>query len=96
MDDKISKIIWTNNFVEYQGWNIKCNIIFQDNRSAINLLNNCREISGERTRHFCIRLFHVKYLIGNEEVKVMSCPTERIIADYDSKPLVGGKLKMFR
>ena len=66
----------------------------QDNTSIIKLLNNGRESAGKRTRHLDMRLFCVKYLVANKEVEVMSCPTERMIADYNTKPLVGGKFKM--
>ena len=36
----------------------------------------------------------MKDLIGNDEVEVKYCPTERMIADYNTKPLVGGNIKM--
>ena len=58
VNDKISKIVWTKKFVDHQGWDIKCIIIFHHNTSTINLMNNDRESSGKRTRHFdIIRLF---------------------------------------
>ena len=34
VDDKIAKIIWTKKFVDHQGWDIKCNVIMQDNTQA--------------------------------------------------------------
>ena len=54
VDDKISKIACTKKFVDYQGWDAKCDVIFQDNASAIKILNNGRDFSGKRTRHFDI------------------------------------------
>ena len=33
---------------------------------------------------------------SNKEVEVMCCPTEKMIADYNTKPLVGAKFKIFR
>ena len=51
---------------------------------------------GKRKRHFDVRSFYVKYLIGNDEVKVMHCPTERMTTDLNEKPLTGRKFKMFR
>ena len=68
----------------------------QDNTSTIKLLNNGRESPGKRTRHLDIRLFYVKDLVKNKEVEVVYCPTEKMIADYNTKPLVGAKFKMFR
>ena len=71
-------------------------MIFEDNANTVKLLHNFRESSIKRARHFNIRLFYVKYLMRNHEVKVTYFPTERVIYDYNSKRLVGGKLKMFR
>ena len=68
----------------------------RDDVSTVNLLNNGRESSGKRARHICMRLFYVKDLIGNYEVEVKHCPTERMIADCSAKPLVGEKFKIFR
>ena len=50
----------------------------------------------EKEQDILIRLFYVKDLIGNNEVKVMCCPTERMIVDCNVKLLVGGKFKMLR
>ena len=96
VDDKIAKIIWTKKFVDAQDWGFKCNVIMQDNTSTIKLLNNGRESAGKRTRHLDTRLFYVKDLVKNKEVEVVYCPTEKMIADYNTKPLVGAKFKMFR
>ena len=96
VDDKIAKIIWTKKFVDAQDWGFKCNVIMQDNTSTIKLLNNGRESAGKRTRHLDIRLFYVKDLVKNKEVEVVYCPTEKMIADHNTKPLVGAKFKMFR
>jgi hypothetical protein len=35
-------------------------------------------------------------LIGRGEVKVIYCPTNEMIADYYTKPLVGAKFSKFR
>ena len=35
------------------------------------------------------------YLVGQTEVKIEYCPTDKMIADYMKKPLVGGKFKLF-
>lgn len=96
VDEKISAVIWTKKFIEHQNFNIKLNVIFQDNASAIKLLENGKESSGKRTRHFDIRLFYVADLINSKEVTVKYCPTDRMWADYNAKPLVGKKFSVFR
>ena len=40
VDDLMNKIVWTKLFVEAQGYSVKENILFQDNKSAIQLENN--------------------------------------------------------
>jgi hypothetical protein len=96
VDDKISKCLWMKRFLEWQGFTVKLNIIYQDNTSSIKLEENGKESSGKRTRHFDIKYFYVTDLVGRKEVKVEYCSTEEMIADYMTKPLVGGKFKLFR
>ena len=93
VDDKIAKIIWSKKFIDHQGFKITSCMIFQDNASTTKLLENGRHSTGKRTRHFDIRLFHAKDLIERKEVVVKYCPTDEMLADYMSKPLVG---KAFR
>jgi hypothetical protein len=96
IDDKIGKIIWTKKFIEHQGFEVKLNVIYQDNTSTIKLAENGKTSSGKRTRHFDIKLFYITDLIGKQEVIVKYCPTDNMIADYMTKPLMGTKFKLFR
>ena len=95
-DDKISKIITIKRFLEHQGFRIKVCVIYQDNTSTMKLQNNGKVSSGKRTRHYDIKLFYIKHLIARKEVKVVYCPTDDMLADYMSKPIVGKKFKVFR
>jgi hypothetical protein len=81
VDDRISKILWAKRFIEYQGFKIKLNIIYQDNTSTMKLEKNGKSSSGKRTRHFDIQYFYVTDLIGRDEVEVIYCPTDDMIAD---------------
>ena len=96
VDEKLSKIIRTKKFLESQGFKIKLNIIFQDNTSTIKLQKNGKVSSGKRTRHFDIKLFYITDLISRDEVSVEYCPSDDMIADYMSKPVMGAKFKKFR
>jgi hypothetical protein len=60
------------------------------------LEQNGKESSGKRTRHFDIKYFYVTDLVGRKEVTIEYCPTDEMIADYMTKPLVGSKFKLFR
>ena len=95
-DEKLSKIIQVKKFLECQGFKVKLNIIFQDNTSTMKLQNNGKISSGKRTRHFDIKLFYITDLISRDEVTVIYCPTDDMIADYMSKPVMGTKFKVFR
>jgi len=95
-DNQIGKVLWTKRFLEAQGFKAKLNIIYQDNQSTMKLANNGKASSGKRTGHFDIKLFYVTDLIGKGEVQVMYCPTDEMIADYNTKPLVGSKFIKFR
>ena len=96
VDEKLSKIIQVKKFLECQGFKVKLNIIFQDNTSTMKLQNNGKISSGKRTRHFDIKLFYITDLISRDEVTVIYCPTDDMIADYMSKPVMGTKFKVFR
>lgn len=47
-------VIWTQNFLEAQGFKVQDNIIFQDNQSAILLEKNGKTSSGCCTQHLDI------------------------------------------
>jgi hypothetical protein len=47
-------------------------------------------------RHFDIKIFYVTDLVSRNEVQVKHCPTDEMIGDYMTKPLVGSKFKRFR
>jgi hypothetical protein len=67
-DDTISKILWTKRFIEAQGHNLKANIVFQDNTSAMKLEMNGKASSGKRTRQFDIKFFYLTDLIKRGEL----------------------------
>ena len=48
-DDVLTLILWTKLFMEEQGYEVKKNILFQDNKSAILLENNGKLSSTKRT-----------------------------------------------
>jgi hypothetical protein len=70
VDDSMHVIVWTRNFLIDQGFNIKDNVVYQDNQSAILLERNGRASSGQRTRHVNIRYFFVTDRIKNKEMRV--------------------------
>ena len=96
VDDSISKILWTKRFIEAQGHQVKANVLYQDNTSAMKLEINGKASSGKRTRHFDIKFFYFTDLIKRGEINVEYCPTDEMMADYMTKPLVGSKFVKFK
>jgi hypothetical protein len=94
-DDVVSKVLWTKLFIEAQGFIIENNA-HRDNTSCMKLEENGKASSGKRTRHFNIKYFYITDLIKRKEIVLKYCPTDKMIADYMTKPLVGAKFHYFR
>ena len=95
-DDLSNLLIWTNYFLEAQGYATKGTILYQDNKSCMLLHNNGKASSSKRTRHLNIRYYFLSDRIANGELRVEFCPTDNMVADYFTKPLQGEKFRKFR
>jgi hypothetical protein len=95
-DDVAIMILWTRLFMEAQGYKIDQNILYQDNKSTMLLLNNGKRSSGKRTRAFDIRYFFLNDRIEKGHLAVEYCPATGMVADYMSKPLQGKLFQEFR
>jgi hypothetical protein len=96
VDEKISRVLWTKRFLEWQEFLVKLNIIYQDNTSPMKLERNGKESSGKRTRHFDIKYFYVTDLVSRDEVEIEYCNKDEKLADYNMKPVVGRNFLLFR
>ena len=96
VDDLMPQILWTRLFLIAQGFDVTDNVIYQDNESAIKLEENGRASSGKRTRHINVRYYFITDRIANGEVRIAHCPTDRLIADFYTKPLQGKLFRLFR
>jgi len=47
VDDKISKNLWSKKFIEYKGFKVKVNVIYQDNTSTMKRAQNGKASSGK-------------------------------------------------
>ena len=95
-DDAATMILWTRLFLEAQGYDVKENILYQDNKSAILLEKNGKRSSGKRTRALNIRYFFLSDQIEKGNVTVEHCPAKDMIGDFMSKPLQGKLFKDFK
>ena len=95
-DDFMPTICWTRYFLLAQGYDIKDNILFQDNKSSILLEKNGKASSSKRTKHINIRCFFITDRVSQGEVSIAWCPTGDMIGDYATKPLQGALFRKFR
>ena len=95
VDDAAAMILWTKLFLEAQGYDVKKNIIYQDNKSAILLEENGKRSSSKRTRHLNIRYFFMTDQVEKKNASIEYCPTDEMKGDYMTKPLQGVKFRTF-
>jgi hypothetical protein len=95
-DDFVPEICWTRCFIKAQGYGVKDNVLFQDNKSSILLEKNGKASSSKRTKHINIRYFLITDRVSEEEVSLVWCPTGDMIGDYVTKPLQGALFRKFR
>jgi hypothetical protein len=95
-DEAVGPMLWTKRFLEHQGYPVKRNILFQDNKSAMLLEGNGRKSAGKRSRHLNIRFFFVTDQKNKGNLNIEYCPTDQMMGDYMTKPLHGKKFQGFR
>ena len=62
--------------------------------STVKLATNGKFSSDKRTRHIKIRFFFIKDRIKIGDINIVYCPTNRVLADFLTKPLQGSKFKI--
>jgi hypothetical protein len=87
VDDFMPAIWWTRYFMKAQGYDVKDNVLYQDNKSSILLEKNGKASSGKRMKHINNRYFFITDRVNKNEVSAVWCPTEDLILDYATKPL---------
>ena len=69
------------------GYNSGRNIFYQDNISAMRMESNSLKPCGEKSRHVNIRYFFIKNVLKREDIELVHCPIERMIADFYTETL---------
>jgi hypothetical protein len=95
-NDFMPAICWTRCFMKAQGYAVKDNVLFQDNKSSILLEKNGKASRSKRTKHINIRYFFITDRVSKEEVSVVWCPTGDMIGDYAKKTPQGALFRKFR
>jgi hypothetical protein len=96
VDDCMPAVLWTRYFLEAQGYGVRENIAYQDNKSAILMEKNGKASSSKRTKHVNIRYYFVTDRISKKDLTVEWCPTGDMIGDHMTKPNQGALFTKFR
>ena len=95
-DDLMLHILWTNYFLNWQGYNAKETILYQENKSVILLDKNSKKSSSKRTKHIAIRYYFITDRVKADELNIEYCSTGDMVAYYVTNPLQGKKFYQFR
>ena len=95
-NDFMPQILWTRYFLQAQGYEVKDNVLHQDNKSTILLETNGKGSSGRRTRHINIRYYFICDRVAAGEVSVKYCPTGEMVGDFLTEPRQGATFRRFR
>ena len=94
--DYIPNIIWSELFLKHQGIILQSSMFNQDNQSSMKLELNGKRSCGPGSMHIDIRYFFMKNRLDTENINVVYCPTDEMLADFYTKPLQGNLFKKFR
>jgi Reverse transcriptase (RNA-dependent DNA polymerase) len=95
VNDTMGQVLWTQYFLEAQGYPPNISTIFQDNKSAISLEKNGRGSSSKRIRHINIRYCFITDRIASGDIKVEHCHTTDMVGNFFTKPLQGAQFRKF-
>jgi hypothetical protein len=89
----IKQIQWTITLVDDVGCKVKLPIeLFNDNAAAVQIANNYQ--TSEKTKHIAIMIAAIRdATLETETVKVVYCPTEKMLADLLTKPVAPVKAR---
>ena len=88
--------LWMRYFMMAQGYEIKDNVIYQDNKSAIIMITNERNSCIINSRYINIRYFWVQDRVANKEVRIEYLPTHLMSEDFFIKALQEEKFGIMR
>jgi hypothetical protein len=83
-----SQVIYLQNLLRAQGYNMPPAIVYQDNQSAMAMMRN-GSATAKLTRHINIRYFWLKDNVERGEVTIQYMCTSDMLADVLTKPLQG-------
>ncbi len=93
--DYLPNTIWWLMFLDAQGHIVNDKIFNQDNQSAMHLATNGRASARPKSRHIDIRHFFVTGRIKTEKLSLQHCPTDKMLANFFTKPIQGALFRKF-
>ncbi len=96
INDMMPIMLWTCYFLLSHGYGIIENMMLQDNKSSILLEQNGKALSGKRTRQINIQYFFITDWVNIKEISIGWCPTQKMVADFMTKPLQGSHFRNLR
>jgi hypothetical protein len=96
VNDMMPIMFWTCYFLLSQGYGIVESLLLQDNKSLIQLEQNGKTLSGKHTRHINIKYFFITDRVNIKEISIGWCPTNKMVADFMTKPLQGSHFHNLR
>jgi hypothetical protein len=94
--DCLPQMLWSVRVLEAQGSRVKAAIRYQDNMSSMRLEKNGIGSRSRRTRHILLRYYFVKEHVDNGTIEIVHGPTDKLWADYFTKPLQGSQFYRLR
>ena len=92
----ISLMIWTGLFLKAQGYPVKENILYQDNKSAMLLETNGYKSASKCSHQLNIQYFYAADQKATGHIYIRYCPTDDMIGDYMTEPFHGAKFDNFQ
>jgi hypothetical protein len=85
-DNFMPIILWTNYFLEAQGYGHQDTILYQDNQSAILLEKNGHKPSSKRIKQIHCCFYFITDCINKNKLSVEYCPTEEMVGVFLQNP----------
>lgn len=95
LSETCKEAVWLRRLLDDFRWKGKKKVtIYEDNQSVIKFIID--ERLSNRTKHIDTRKYFVKDYVDENLIKVIYCPTEKMIADMLTKGLPKTKIELFR
>jgi hypothetical protein len=96
LDDALCYILWFRKLLEDLGFKqLVPTVIWQDNKSTILIASKGPGHAG-KTRHVRNRYYFIKQHVDEGDVKLNYLPTEEMVSDLLTKPLIGKRFRDLR